>query len=364
MRPPLLSVYLLCFNERPRLKAALSAQLPALDARCELIVVDDGSTDGGAGIAEEIAAAFPDIRIRIDRKAENRGINHRMNEALAATAAPYIAFTACDDRLSQGAMARLLDMMEAHPGAALASAPSLVLPDGNRADAWVSPHDLPCREPAFISAEACTRHFERAGHWIMSNTTIFRTAALREIGGFDGALGPFADGYATMRLACRHGVAFDTQPLGEWHRSSDTHSGRIRRDPERSLELLSSVEARMISDDAAFLTPGFRDRFARRWRFNLIHDLMSLPTPDSAGARRAAGPAAALAVRAALWLSARLGYSRIATALLYAGLRPFDVAPWLGRAITGGSVGWNALFRRRQSSGKQLTPIGIEDSPK
>src|SRR5438045_3768243 len=70
-----LSILIPLYNEeefiRPLLERVLNAPLPeGLDR--ELVVVDDGSTDGSAEIAEEMARQCPD-RIRLIRHQQNRG---------------------------------------------------------------------------------------------------------------------------------------------------------------------------------------------------------------------------------------------------------------------------------------------------
>src|SRR5207244_13385155 len=72
---PRLSILVPLYNEEefigPLLQRVIDAPLPDGIDR-EIIVVDDGSTDGSAEIAEEIARACPD-RIRVIRHARNTG---------------------------------------------------------------------------------------------------------------------------------------------------------------------------------------------------------------------------------------------------------------------------------------------------
>jgi glycosyltransferase involved in cell wall biosynthesis len=60
----------------------------------ELIVIDDGSTDDSAKVAE----SFEDDRIRLIRLDRNRGGNAARNEGIRAAKAPLIAFLDSDDR--------------------------------------------------------------------------------------------------------------------------------------------------------------------------------------------------------------------------------------------------------------------------
>ena len=71
MPAPLLSVLVPLYNEEefigPLLERVLAAPLPDGMGR-EIVVVDDGSTDGSSEIVREMAARYPEIRlIRQDR---------------------------------------------------------------------------------------------------------------------------------------------------------------------------------------------------------------------------------------------------------------------------------------------------------
>src|SRR5262249_4870817 len=72
---PLLSILVPLYNEeefiRPLLERVMAAPLPEGMTR-EIVVVDDGSTDGSAEIAEEITGGRPDI-IRVIRHDRNQG---------------------------------------------------------------------------------------------------------------------------------------------------------------------------------------------------------------------------------------------------------------------------------------------------
>jgi glycosyltransferase involved in cell wall biosynthesis len=74
----------------------------------EVIVVDDGSTDGSAQIALDHGATC--IR------QPHRGPASARNAGLAASTAPLVAFLDADDLIPPGAIARQLAYLAAHPG--------------------------------------------------------------------------------------------------------------------------------------------------------------------------------------------------------------------------------------------------------
>lgn len=92
---PLVSVIVPVFNARDTLGQALDG-LAAQDwPALEILVVDDGSTDGSAALAAERAARDP--RIRLIAQAQNRGAYPARNAGLAAAEGAFVTVHDADD---------------------------------------------------------------------------------------------------------------------------------------------------------------------------------------------------------------------------------------------------------------------------
>jgi glycosyltransferase involved in cell wall biosynthesis len=83
------------YNSRPWIGLAVDSALEQTVQDLEVIVVDDGSTDGGADVIRERATRDP--RVRLLRQ-ENRGPSAARNAGVAEASAPYVAFLDADDR--------------------------------------------------------------------------------------------------------------------------------------------------------------------------------------------------------------------------------------------------------------------------
>ena len=90
----LVSVCIPCFNAEAFVGAALESVLAQTYAPIEIIVVDDGSTDGSAGVLEQFRA-----RGVIVISQQNTGQCAAANRALAASSGDYIKFFDADDVL-------------------------------------------------------------------------------------------------------------------------------------------------------------------------------------------------------------------------------------------------------------------------
>ena len=110
---PLASVVIPVFQKGPYIRRALDSVLRQTAQAFEVIVVDDGSTDDGPRILEEIT----DLRIQVHR-IPNQGVSAARNRGVALARAKWIAFLDADDEWHPEFLASLLAVAEADDGAA------------------------------------------------------------------------------------------------------------------------------------------------------------------------------------------------------------------------------------------------------
>lgn len=103
-----LSVVLPAWNEQGTVGRVVRAALEQLDRRGipgEVIVVDDGSTDGTGRVVAALAAA--DSRVRGLRHLENRGYGRALRTGTAACRYEHVLWTDADAQFDLGDLARL-----------------------------------------------------------------------------------------------------------------------------------------------------------------------------------------------------------------------------------------------------------------
>jgi dolichyl-phosphate beta-glucosyltransferase len=127
---PRLSVVLPCLDEADRLPATLAAYLAHYPAgrggpgdpegvprlvgdEVELVVVDDGSSDGTAAVAEAVAAT--DRRVRVLRGASNRGKGHAVRTGVGAALGELVVFTDADGSYGPEQVDRVVAALGAAP---------------------------------------------------------------------------------------------------------------------------------------------------------------------------------------------------------------------------------------------------------
>ncbi len=85
------------------LRSIIAQDLP--EGGYEVIVVDDGSTDGGRELVEALAAEHPQVRLLSQT---NAGVSAARNKALDAARGRFVQFVDSDDYLAEGMMKPLL----------------------------------------------------------------------------------------------------------------------------------------------------------------------------------------------------------------------------------------------------------------
>jgi succinoglycan biosynthesis protein ExoU len=128
------AVLIAAYNAEATLDRAVGSAL-AQPETAEVCIVDDGSTDATAALAQDLAAG--EARVSVHVMSANAGPSAARNAAIAATTAPWIAILDADDYLLEGRLAAL----HAHAAAADFVADELMR---SRAGADVAPPIPPC----------------------------------------------------------------------------------------------------------------------------------------------------------------------------------------------------------------------------
>ena len=165
-------------NRAPRLAELFArlARLESPDAGWELILVDNGSTDGTPAAIREFAAEAP-FAVRC-LHAATPGLSHARNAGLGCAAGRIVAFTDDDCYPQPDYLRAIVDVFERHQPGVLGG--RVVLHDAT--DARVGVKDVP---NAF---EIAPRTFVRPGVMHGANLAV-RREVLAAVGGFDPLLG-------------------------------------------------------------------------------------------------------------------------------------------------------------------------------
>ncbi|MEM6338080.1 MAG: glycosyltransferase family A protein, partial [Bacteroidota bacterium] len=146
---PAVSIITPTYNHAAYIEACIASVQAQGRPDWEMLVIDDGSTDGTAGLAESMAAADP--RIRLFRQ-KNRGIlrlHETYNFALAQAKGRYVAVLEGDDLWLPNKLAVQLAGLEADPEAVLAWSDAVFFGDASGDIGHALPASIERRDDRF-----------------------------------------------------------------------------------------------------------------------------------------------------------------------------------------------------------------------
>ena len=111
MRQPKISVIVPVYNVEPYLRKSINSLVEQTYSNLEIILVDDGSTDGSEAICDEYADRYPHIKV-IHQK--NAGQSAARNAGIEMAAGEWIAFLDSDDWIEKEMYETLLSLAQAY----------------------------------------------------------------------------------------------------------------------------------------------------------------------------------------------------------------------------------------------------------
>jgi len=225
-RTPKVSVVIPVYNRARYIGQAIDSILAQSLRDFELIVVDDGSTDGTPEAVEKIG----DPRIRLVRSPENLGIPQTRNRGLQEARGEYVAWLDSDDMALPHRLQAQVDFLDRAPGVALVGSWAGTINDGG---SWIPRYKVLPTLPEEVGARLLLRCP------ILQYSMMGRAEVLKELG-YREDYPVCQDFDLFVRLFERHGLANLPRILVRRR----FHAGRVTRDKS---DLVKSMNQRIAS---------------------------------------------------------------------------------------------------------------------
>lgn len=113
---PVVSVIIIFHNEERFLPEAVASVVDQVDVEWELLLVDDGSTDGSSAWARARAEIDSDrIRYLTHADGANKGMSATRNVGIAAARGIWLSFLDADDVWREGKLKHQVELLASHP---------------------------------------------------------------------------------------------------------------------------------------------------------------------------------------------------------------------------------------------------------
>ena len=213
MSQPTISVVIPLYNKQREVAAAVRSALAQSYPPAEIVVVDDGSTDGGAEIVRGIRSPL----VKLVRQS-NAGVCAARNRGIAESTGAYVALLDADDEWESGFLAAIAAMIREFPGCGLyCTGFSIVSHDG------VFPAETPSERGVVGNFFRDSAHRYIA---IPSASCIPRRV-FDDVGGFPEGMKIAEDLYMWIKIARRYKVCFSPERLVRYSRVASNRSASV-----------------------------------------------------------------------------------------------------------------------------------------
>lgn len=235
MKLPTLSIIIPNYNHGQFLPVAVNAILKQSAQPLEVIIIDDGSTDGSVAIIQELARQHPVIRFHQNEK--NQGVLLTVNRGIDLARGEYVFLSGADDEILPGFIEKSLRVLAEHPQTGL----SCTIGDWREEATGLNWHmGVGMAEtPSYLSPQRMVE-LERQGRlFIPGHTTILKRAALIEAGKLIPELKLTVDWFIAYVIGYRHGICVVPEPLAIFKILPKSYYQRVRQDAKAYREVLA-----------------------------------------------------------------------------------------------------------------------------
>lgn len=219
---PKISVVMIVLNGQRFIREAIGSIAAQTYRNFELVLVDDGSTDG---TRDEVNRFMPEMDIRYVHHARNQGIAASVNDGIRNASGDLISFLDHDDSWFPNFLETQLRYLEQHPDVGMVHSDFQTTDvDGNILEESMSR----CRNIIEPSGHIFPLLFMR--NRICANTVMIRKECLQKCGGFDERL-RWGDYHLWMRISRHYKIDFVPEVLTRY-RQHATQSTRSDPDEE------------------------------------------------------------------------------------------------------------------------------------
>lgn len=205
------SVIIPLYNKAPYIQRAIDSVLKQTFQNFEIIVVDDGSTDGG----EEIVKKISDKRIHLIHQ-DNSGVSAARNKGGAHAQNDYLVFLDADDTWESNFLEKIDELIEKYPNAGIYGTSNyFIFPNGNVVSENYD-YLFDGKETGVIKDYFGLFADIQKSPFSNSNLCIPKKK-FREFGGYKIGVKLTEDSDLWCRIALKYPIAFNVLPLANYY---------------------------------------------------------------------------------------------------------------------------------------------------
>jgi glycosyltransferase involved in cell wall biosynthesis len=250
---PLVSVVVPMYNTEKYIGECIESVLGQTLGDLELIVVDDGSSDGSVSIAEELASRDQRMRLLFHPERRNMGVSRTRQLGVAEANGQYIAFLDADDAFEPDKLQKQVDMMRQRADCVMCHAAAKVTAESEDKITLPLERLFSDFSPETLAYRFHQRHDSLDMHRICLSTTMIRTEVLRQTNFSFPQLFQHEDWTLFVLLSLKGPFLFMPDALTRYRVHAAASQTRVRENPlvmmYSRIEFLLTVMA-SVDDDS------------------------------------------------------------------------------------------------------------------
>ena len=183
---------------------------------CELIIIDDKSTDDSVDIIKKIIKKNPNENITLIENEKNIGPLNIFNKGLDLSSGDYIIFPSADDRICKNLFQEAFLMFNKYPQSGMFSALGYQMDKKVRFQNLVS-SPLISKVKIYLNSSDVKKYLSKYGFWIVGQTMIFKKKCFIDFDlRFNPQLKHYSDILVPLVIASKYGACFVPKTLASW----------------------------------------------------------------------------------------------------------------------------------------------------
>lgn len=234
----MISIVIPLYNKEKLVGSTLRSVLAQTYQDFEVVVVDDGSTDGSMAVVE----AVDDPRIRIIRQ-KNGGVSAARNTGIRESKGEYIAFLDSDDHWTPDYLDSMVRLITKYPDADVFGCRYKFSDEFGNERATIVRH-LPFKSKDGI----IDNYFHVASNSdapLWTSATVARRRALLEVGGFPEGIVSGEDLLTWAKLACRYKIGFLNEVKAVYYCATTGPTGKVPPDLKSTHDFVGTELAKL-----------------------------------------------------------------------------------------------------------------------
>lgn len=266
MSGPVFSVIVPTYNRRAYILETLESIWAQTCQDYEILVVDDGSTDGTGELLE---AYVRQGRLHYVYQ-PNQGESAARNHALRLAKGRYYAFLDSDDLFHPEKLEKQAAYLDANPDAGMVHTFFTKFDDSGA--------DLGCRDTSHLTGRVYPRLLLDWSVLLPPSCVAVRASVMQHVGGFDTSLrwGPDLDLW--RRITAHYPIGCVPEPLTRMR----VHPGNVSADKAGAIASFERYLRKAFADDPT-LGPVFQRRVLAKMYANMAHNILASEQADQFG---------------------------------------------------------------------------------